>query len=87
MLLFLPEIIKKINLFQFFFIIVLYLSKTNRYEWHEDRKNKYLHVKMINASLKFGFEYLGNSLRLVVTPLTDRCYRTLMCAYSLFYGK
>lgn len=45
-----------------------------------------LRIKMANADLAYGFEYLGVPDRLVRTPLTDRCFLTCTQAMAQRLG-
>ena len=66
--------------------------KADSFQWQSQLKFYYdknkddFNVRIADASLWYGYEYLGNGGRLVVTPLTDRIYVTATQAMHLKMG-
>eukprot|EP00804_Cyclotella_cryptica_P025500 CCRYP_012000-RA/>CCRYP_012000-RA protein AED:0.01 eAED:0.01 QI:1390/1/1/1/1/1/4/5322/2834 len=55
-----------------------------RFEW--EQPNLDVNVKICDFCCKYFYEWVGNTGRLVITPLTDRCYITLTMALKLYLG-
>ncbi len=68
------------------------LDSINNFEWtrqlryYWDTEIQDCILNQTNAKFLYAYEYLGNSMRLVVTPLTDLCYMTLTGALHLRFG-
>nr|XP_020476144.1 LOW QUALITY PROTEIN: dynein heavy chain 2, axonemal [Monopterus albus] len=70
-----------VNAFEWLCQLRLYWEK---YALREDEEDCI--IRQTNTRFNYGYEYLGNSGRLVITPLTDRCYMTLTTALHLHRG-
>ena len=73
-------------------LVDLKVMSTGDFKWQSQLKFYYkedsrdVRINITDWKTLYSYEYLGNTGRLVITPLTDRCYITLTMALRLMLG-
>lgn len=73
-------------------LIAQKVENANAFQWQSqlrhrwDSKQDDCFANICDAEFRYQYEYLGNTPRLVITPLTDRCYITLTQSLHLIMG-
>jgi dynein heavy chain len=68
------------------------IDTTNNFEWQKclryywDEEVNDCIIAHSDARICYGYEYMGACMRLVITPMTDRCWMTITGSYGLKLG-
>ena len=76
--------VKNKNDFEWQKNLKFYWEKDINVQTQEERME--IVIKQTNSRFIYGYEYLGNPERMVITPLTDKCYITLTSALHINFG-
>ena len=73
-------------------LLQLRVSSTASFVWQQQLRFTWDAIsddcvaQQANASFTYGYEFMGAASRLVITPLTDRCWMTITGALQLRFG-